>query len=205
MRHHPISSDAGPDRKGRDIRHATGLRAHLARFAREEGGAATVEFVLFLPFFMMIFLSTFEMGMLMVRQTMLDRGMDLTIRLIRTNRMVDGDGVVQVNRANIQRAICTYSAGMIPDCANRLRVEMARVDPHNWNRLPLAPDCVNVDEPAAPAGPFDQATPNELMFIRACALFNPVAPTAGLGAGLHRQTGDLYAMFTTSAFAVEPR
>lgn len=181
------------------------LGRHLARFHADEGGNATLEFVLFVPFFMMLFLSTFEMGMLMVRQTMLDRGMDVTVRLIRLNQMVDAQGVQVVNRDNIARSICFFSAGLIPECDTRLRVEMQRMDPHNWNRMAAAPDCVNVDNPADPVGPFQVGAAHELMFIRACALFDPYAPGAGLGAGLHRQTGDLYAMFSTSAYVVEPR
>ncbi len=180
------------------------LGRHIARFARDERGNGTIEFVLFVPFFLMLFLSTFEMGMLMVRQTMLDRGLDFTVRIIGLNLMVDASGDQVVNRANISRSICFFSGGMIPDCTNRLRVEMVRANPHNWNRLPLAPDCVNVDEPAEPVTSLTVGTANELMFIRACALFDPYAPTAGLGAGLQRQTGDLYAMFATSAFVVEP-
>ena len=177
---------------------------HLVRFARDEGGNATIEFVLFVPFFLMLFLSTFEMGMLMVRQTMLDRGLDITVRLIRLGEMRNASDELVVNRANIVRSICFFSGGLIPDCSNRLRVEMVRLDPHDWNPMAAAPDCVNVDEPNEPSGPFQTGAPNDLMFIRACALFDPYAPTAGLGAGLHRQTGDLYAMFSTSAYVVEP-
>ena len=187
-------------------RPACAFGAHLGRFARDEGGNATIEFVLFVPFFFVLFLSTFEMGMLMVRQTMLDRGVEMTVRLIRTNRMVDADGEIVVTRANIQRSICFFSGGLIPRCEERLRVEMMRADPHDWSRLPLAPDCRDADDPDTdPAGPFDAARPNELIFFRACALFDPYAPTSALGAGLHRQSGDLYAMFSTSAFSVEPR
>ncbi len=181
---------------------------HLKRFHDQEGGNATIEFVLFVPFFFAFFLSSFEMGMLMVRQTMLDRGVDLTVRLVRLNQMVNADGDSAVNRVNLRRSICFFSGGLVPSCDERLRVEMIRMDPHNWAaggaRATTGGACVDVDDPARIDGVFDAAPENELILLRVCALIEPISLTAGLGAGLQKRSGDNYALFSMSAFVVEP-
>ena len=181
----------------------------LARFGRDERGSSTIEFVLFVPFIFTFWLSSFEMGMMMVRQTMLDRGVDLTVRIIRLNQMVDSAGLPVISRENLRRSICFYSGGLVPDCDDRLRVEMIRSDPHNWaataGSATTEGDCVNVDEPAAPAtGVFEAGRANELIILRVCALIEPLSLTAGLGATMQRRSGDFYALFTMAAFAVEP-
>lgn len=182
--------------------------SHLKRFHAEEGGNATIEFVLFVPFFFVFFLSSFEMGMLMVRQTMLDRGVDLSVRLVRLNQMVDSTGTSVVNRGNLRRSICFFSGGLIPDCDDRLRVEMIRMDPHNWGaggaRATAGGACVDVDDPSRVDGVFDAAPENELILLRVCALVEPISLTAGLGAGMQRRSGDNYALYSMSAFVVEP-
>lgn len=181
---------------------------HLSDFHADEGGNATIEFTLFVPFFFVFFLSSFEMGMLMVRQTMLDRGVDLTVRLIRLNQMVDAAGDDAVNRVNIRRSVCFFSGGLIPDCDDRLRVEMIRMDPHDWSsggaRSTAGGACVDVDDPARVDGAFDASFENQLMILRICALVEPISLTAGLGAGMHKRSGDYYALFSMTAFAVEP-
>jgi len=191
------------------IRHTLGtLGRGLVRFHHDEGGSGTVEFMLFVPFIFAFFLSSFEMGMLMVRQTMLDRGVDLTVRLIRLNQMVDVNGVSVVNRVNLRRSICFFSSGLIPDCDDNLRVEMIRMDPHNWAagaaRATAGGACVDLDDPARIDGVFDAVAQNELIILRVCGLVEPLSLTDGLGAGMWRRSQDKYALFSMSAFVVEP-
>lgn len=185
------------------------IQDHLIRFRDDEGGNATIEFCLFIPFFFVFFVSAFEMGMLMVRQTMLDRGVDLTVRLVRLNQVVDAAGNDAINRVNLRRSICFFSGGLVPDCDENLRIEMIRVDPHNWaataGRAVAGGACVNVDDPANVSGILlESGNQNELMIIRVCALIEPLAPAAGIGAQMQRRSGDMYALFSMAAFVVEP-
>ncbi len=194
------------------------LVQHLRRFHRDESGGVTIEFILFIPFFFAFFVSSFEMGMMMVRQTMLDRGLDLATRDIQLGRMVDASGQQAVTRENIRLAICTYSLsvdrtgngrGMIKDCDNNLRVEMLRMDPHDWaagaSAAVAGAECRDRDDPnASPVGGFQVGGINELIVLRVCALVEPMATAAGIGAYLQRRSGDHYALFSMSAFVVEP-
>lgn len=185
-----------------------GFLDHLARFRDDEGGNATIEFALFVPFFFVFFVSAFEMGMLMIRQTMLDRGVDLTVRMVRLNQIVDAAGNDVVTRENLRRSICFFSGGLVPRCDENLRIEMIRADPHDWaataGRAMAGGACVDVDEPARVDGVFDAVAENELVIIRVCALIQPFFVDAGLGAQMVRRSGDNYAVFSMSAFVVEP-
>lgn len=191
------------------IRHTLGnIGRGLIRFHQDERGSGTVEFMLFVPFIFAFFLSSFEMGLLMVRQTMLDRGVDLTVRLIRLNQMVDASGASAINRQNLRRSICFFSSGVVPDCDENLRVEMIRLDPHNWaagaSRATAGGACVDLDDPARVDGVFDGAAPNELILLRVCGLVEPLSLTDGLGATMWKRSQDKYAIFSMTAFVVEP-
>ena len=169
----------------------------LRRFRRSEEGNGTIEFVLFVPFFLALFLSSFELGMLLARNVMLDRGLDIAVRQVRLGQMDP------VNHDNMKAAVCD-AAVIIPDCLNSLQLEMRPLNPRNWNNIPVGADCVDVEEPSTPVRQFVAGQPNQLMIIRACSLFDPIAPTAALGAQLTRQSGDKYALTSSAAFVVEP-
>ena len=61
----------------------TSMRGWFTRKAKEEDGTATIPFVIFLPFFLILVVSSLEMGLLMVRHVMLERGLDMAVRGLR--------------------------------------------------------------------------------------------------------------------------
>jgi len=181
------------------------LGRHLAAFWREESGGPTVEFVLVVPFFFAFFIGSFEIGMLMVRQTFLDRGLDLAVREVRLGHFFSqSTGEDMLTHDTLRAAICDRAV-IVPNCNDRLKLEMVEIDPRNWTNVNPEADCVDVGDPGAPVRDFRNPDENELTFVRACALFRPYAPVAGLGASLQRQSGDFIAVFSTTAFVVEPR
>lgn len=167
------------------------------RLLRSEDGSATIEFVLLFPAFIALFLATFELGMTMMRQVMLDRALDLAVRDVRVGTLDP------VTHDDLKRAICAR-AQMIPDCANQVRLEMLRVDPRNWRGVADEADCVDRADRSRPARTFVPGVSNQLVVVRACALFDPYFPTTGLGAELAEGRG-FYALLSSSAFVVEPR
>ena len=42
------------------------------------------------------------------------------------------------------------------------------------------------------------------MLLRACSLFDPYFPTSGLGARLPRESGNAYALVSSTTFVIEP-
>lgn len=182
-----------PDAPGRK----RGLLSRIVRFRKDEDGNSTIEFVFLFPMFLFIFLSSFEMGILMVRHVMLERGLDLAVRAVRigTSDAVDVD--------ELRTMICT-GAGIIPNCTENVKVEMIRIDPLNWQAIPAQADCIDHDDPGAPVRNFSNGGMNDLMFLRVCALFKPMLPTGGIGFQIPKESGDYYALTSTSAFVMEP-
>lgn len=178
------------------------MKRSLMHFLRCEDGNSTIEFVMFVPVFMILFLSSFELGMVMTRNVMLDHGLDVSVRDIRLGTLTveEGESYYQA----LRRSICE-NASIIPDCADNLKLEMQVVSPRAFAGLAAGADCVNRDDPSAPVREFTGGGGNNLMLLRACALFDPFFPTSGLGAQLRdQQAGGAYALVSTSSFVVEP-
>lgn len=172
----------------------------MRRFLRSEDGNVTIEFVILFPVFFMILVSIVEIGTLMTRNTMLGRGLDVAVRDLRlglpTSRDFDA----------FRQRICD-AAAIVPDCINVLQVELMPTSETDWTPLSEELRCVDREEEIAPidATSYVIGAENELMMIRACALFDPVVPTMGLALLLPRDTSGAYALVATSAFVNEPR
>lgn len=176
----------------------TRLSRFFRRFRRDQRGSATVEFVILFPVMMTFCLSTIELGMLLSRQVMLERGIDLAVRDVRIGAMVP------VSHGALVASICE-SALIIPDCTNQLKLEMVRRDPRAFAAMRNDVDCVDRADPGQPPEEFNPGVQNELVVLRACALFDPFFPTTGLGGQLQRASGDAYALVATSSYVVEPQ
>ncbi len=170
----------------------------LRRFHRGEEGSATIEFVIIFPVFFTFFLSTFELGMLETRHVMLDRGLDLAVRQIRLGQLEP------VTQQGFKRAVCD-AALIIPDCMNQIKLEMRRIDPFAWVAIPATADCVDRNDANVAAREFTPGASNNLMLIRACALFDPYFPTTGLGASLPRLSGGAYGLVSAASYVIEPK
>lgn len=180
----------------------TGLLARIAtrfrRFAGAETGSATVEFVIIFPLFMTLFISSFESGMLMTRHVILERALDIAVRDV---RLSTGE---EYSHAELKQMICDR-ADLIPDCSNQLKLEMVARDPSSWVDLPQGVDCVDRSDPGLPSRNFQNGVSHQLMILRACILLDPFFPSSGLGLYLPRESGDAYALVSTSVFVMEPQ
>ncbi len=160
------------------------MKRQFARFRRDEdGGVSTLEFVIIAPVLFFMFFATFEAGWLMVRQMMLDRGLDMAMREVRLN-LVPG-----ITHSELKQNICDEAMG-ITDCENSLYIEMrtlseveAMDDGTTGRRWPYTTiTCRDKSEPIDPevdASNFDSNQPDELMFVVACVIVEPLLP--GLG------------------------
>ncbi len=174
------------------------IGAWLRRKAREEDGAtATIPFVIFLPFFMLLIMSALEMGTLMLRHVMLERALDMSVRDLRLGNWVNP------THAEFKRQVCNR-AGVIPDCLNVLLVELRPVSTTTWEPLSAGPICVDRAETIQPVTTFDDGVGDEMMLIRACAKFDPIFPTSGLGFQLPKDNTGAYALVSATAFVNEP-
>lgn len=171
----------------------------MRKFLRSEDGNVTIEFVILFPFFFMILASIIEIGMLMTRNTMLGRGVDVAVRDLRLGLPHSRDFDA------LRQRICD-SAAIIPDCLDVLQVELMPASDTDWTPLSEETRCVDREDRIAPieATNYVIGAENELMTIRACAVFDPIVPTMGLALLLPRDASGGYALVATSAFVNEP-
>ncbi|GHC14734.1 MULTISPECIES: TadE/TadG family type IV pilus assembly protein [Gemmobacter] len=174
------------------------LRRLWPRFRREDG-SATVEFVLIFPLFMTVFMASFETGLLMVRQTMLERALDIVVRELRLGQFPNP------THDSIRDAICD-AAVVLPECRQSMKVSLDRVDMTTWalptDRVVCRDRASNIDpvtrlDPAALA-------PREFMLVRVCVRADAIFPSTGIAANLEKDGKGGYRLVAASGFVNEP-
>lgn len=173
------------------------FRKHTAGFGRREDGSATVEFVVVFPVFLAVLLAGFEMSMITFRHTLLERGLDMTVREIRL-----GTGSVPQHDA-IKQMICATTS-FEAKCNANLQLEMRSANLRSFNALDTTPDCTDSAEPAKPVREFTGGGENELMLLRACLKYDPIFPTGTLATFLNKDASGQAKIVVTNAFVQEP-
>jgi Flp pilus assembly protein TadG len=169
----------------------------LRHFLHRSDGTSTIEFTLIFPAFIIILLASVESGIMMIRNVMLERGVDIAVRELRLGKNVPKD------EDELKKLVCN-SAAFIKDCTSVLRLELVRVDTATFDMPTAAATCVQRDKLTQPALTYTSGVDHDLMLLRACAVFNPYFPTTGLGLRLPKDGTGLYALTAASAFVVEP-
>lgn len=173
------------------------LTRRLRRFGRREDGQMLIEFALAIPLMFTLFLTSVELGIYQMRQMFLDRGVDMTVRMIRLNTGAN------YTHADLKDMICDYS-GFLEDCDDSLKLEMNPVDPRAFSGFGGAADCHDQSQPVTPSRSFVHGGNHQLMLIRACYMFKPVFPSTGLGYEFTKDGSGRSKMVAVSAFVQEP-
>lgn len=175
------------------------LIARARRFRRGQDGSVTVDFVLVLPVFLTILMSSFEAGYAMVRIVMMERALDIAVRDLRVGAL----GMTPTHAA-VRARVCDQ-ATLMPACATEMMLEMRVIDRGTWTGFTTSATCVDRTTNIEPALTFNQGGTNELVTVRACAVFDPFFPTTRWGLRLQRDTSGGYQIAAVSAFVNEPR
>lgn len=186
----------GASRRGRARR-----SRRWRRFARREDGAVTVDFVIVFPVFILFFLCTFEVGMTMVRQVMLDRGVDITVRALRLGQLEVESSSDTIHEL-LKRNICSLS-GILPKCMDNLLIELQPVAA-GWTPLATSPTCIDKDAVVQPVTNPNFGQQNEMMLVRVCALVKPMFVTSFMAQKMAEPQGEWFPLVATSAFVNEP-
>ncbi|NJM82797.1 MAG: pilus assembly protein [Tabrizicola sp.] len=181
-------------------------------FLNREDGTATIEFLFTFPIIMVLFLATIESSFFMIRQVMLERAVDLTVRELRLGLLPE------ISHADLKETICQRGVvlGSLANCKNTLKIGLETVDTVAFE-MPtdngVADRCVDrnvpidplVAEPAPSADEYSLGGDNELMLMRVCLKAEPMFATTVFGARLSRvDTDGSYGVTTTSIFVNEP-
>ncbi len=170
---------------------------NIWRHAKSEDGNATVEFVLVVPVFLLLFVSIFELGMATIRLTLLEHGMDSAMRDVRLGTSES------FTREEIRDRVCS-NAAMLKGCRENLLLEMVVIDRDTFALPPVRATCINKNEDGLPVTDFSNGGPSDLMFIRACYVIDPLYPSLGLGAMLKTDEAGNMQLVASSIFAQEP-
>ncbi len=178
------------------------LRNRFVRYGRREDGSATVEFVFLFPMFMFLFLMGFESGLYMIRNVMLERAVDISVRDIRL-----GNGRVPEFSA-LKENICD-DVLVIPNCADSIHIYMTEIEITPGAVAANTGDfrCLNrySDEPQFDETDYSIGNTNTMMLVQVCASVHPYFPSTGVGLGLRRDAlGGDYAIVASTAFVNEP-
>ena len=173
----------------------------LKRFARNTEGTATLEFCIVFPIIMILFIAVFETAMILIRQVMLERALDNTVRLL---RLTDNPAVTA---GDIRTHICSNTL-VLSNCQDVLVVDLREVSQVNYSLPDEGTLCVDRDGVVNPANEFSAARAdtddNELMLIRVCAEVARMVPFSGFGLNLTRDNNDNLHMTSASVFVNEP-
>lgn len=167
-------------------------------FKKDESGNVTVEFVLLFPIFFSLFLAIIETGILMLRQVMLDRAVEITVRDLRLGNISD------ITHDELKQRICTDTL-VLPTCDESLRLELRPIDEDTWVLPSAQAICYDKEEDVNPASDLSRGGDTELMILRACVKFSPFFPTTGLALGLPLDNNDDYGLLSISTFVNEPQ
>ncbi|MDP2738415.1 MAG: hypothetical protein Q8O82_06825 [Pseudorhodobacter sp.] len=176
------------------------LRLRRRRFLQREDGAVTIPTIIFIPFFLLIFTSSIELSTLSIRQSLLDRAVDDTARILRL-------GIEPLpDHTTLKRSICNRIA-IVSNCMNDLMVEVIEVDKVTWTttRTGTAIACVDHSVETTPEALILRGKEDQLMLMRVCLKVKPMMPGAGVGAQLVKDGDGAVALVSVTAFVNEPR
>ena len=155
----------------------------------------------------MAFFWVFETGIILLRFTMLEQGLDKVVREIRVNNSYFApDSSDQERFEQVKADICS-SSSTLKDCTSNLLVELIEVADTADFQL-LSAKCVDRVAGLNPVVSFDLGSgtgsnSSSIMYIRACFLVDPILPSA-FGLKLSTEASGAVALVTDSAFVNEP-
>jgi len=174
----------------------------LRRLRKNEDGNATIEFVMVFPMVFILFLSSFETGLMMIRQVVLERAVDTTVRELRLGY------IPSPTQEKLRNIICKRAALISSECRDTLLIELRPVSTVTWEPLSSDTTCKNRNTTIHPTPPDDfvkAGSSNEMVLVRVCAIIKPLFPTTKMGMALNRDGLGGYALVASSAFVNEPR
>jgi len=168
----------------------------LQRAVLGEDGTASIEFVIIFPAIMTIFLSSFEVSIYLTRAVLLDRALDLNVRLLRLGTL---DPMTQTE---LQRRVCN-DALIFKECPSAIMIELTEIPTTTWTLPNPNMTCVNREEEIDPPQ-FATGGLNDLMLVRACTVLDPFFGSTPLVMDLPLDPTGGYVVAAASTFVNEP-
>ncbi|WP_243405079.1 TadE/TadG family type IV pilus assembly protein [Pelagivirga sediminicola] len=184
----------------------------LIGLARREDGNASIEFVILFPMYLALMAMSLELSMITLRQTLLERGLDIAVRDIRLGTGLyvqsyesqeENDAAAERYHDKIKERICDEAFAFI-DCENSIKLEMVRSDMRNLVKLGGDVMCTDREETGKATYHLEPGQQNDLMFLRACVKYDPLFPTWHIARTLKKDNSGQLSIISMSAFVMEP-
>lgn len=174
----------------------TRMTLRFRRFRKDEEGVSTANFVVLFSLMISVFFGFFEAGWLMTRWVMLDRGVDAAVREVRLGYSSG------MTHDQLRGVVCEHS-DILRNCTRDLILEVVPMNiassyPQNQANCTDRTGAIN------PVISFDPGAADEVMFIRACMVIDPIFPGLEIGLMLPKDSSGGFQMVSYTAFLNEP-
>lgn len=175
----------------------TWVKTLKKRFSRDNGNV-TIEFVMFFPLFMTLFLTSFELGIYSLRTVLLERAMDINIRTLRLGAL--SPATVD----EFKRRMCSQMI-YFPTCMTDLAVDVRALD-SSWTlptgKIPCRDRVDGVDPSNILFAPGSDSVPT---LLRACLVMDPFFGSTEFVMGMPTDPSGGAVMTALSTYVAEPR
>lgn len=175
------------------------LRFQIEEFWEDETATATLEFVIVFPLLMIVFIAAFETALILTRQIMLERTLDMSVRVLRLAQGV-------VTDADTVRDTMCANTDLLPNCETLLTIDLQLIDRYTYDMPSNNEVCAGRgnDIVVAPDNEFQVGVDNDFLLIRTCLIVDQILPFSGFGLNLTRDDSGGMHMMATTIFVNEP-
>ena len=143
------------------------LKNKFRQFRQNEDGYSTVEFLIVATTFLTGFFWVFETGLIMTKQMMLERAVDIVVRDLRLASSP------AYTHDYIKEKICD-EALVLKECSDNLLLELVEVDLDvGFDRTAT---CIDRANEVTPVTSWEPGQRSEVVYMRACVLVDPMMP-----------------------------
>lgn len=175
------------------------LRFQIREFWEDETATATLELVIVFPLLMIVFIAAFETAMILTRQVMLERTLDMSVRVLRLAQGLDTD-------ANTVRETMCANTNLLPNCLELLSVDLVVIDIESYEMPSNNEICAarGNDIIISPDNSFVDGGGGDFLLIRTCLIVDRILPFSGFGLNLTRDDSGGMHMMASTIFVNEP-
>lgn len=175
------------------------LNFQLRAFWEDETATATLEFAIIFPLLIIVFIAAFETALILTRQIMLERTLDMSVRVLRLAQGVITD-------ADTVRDTMCANTSLLPNCDELLTIDLQLIDPDLYDMPSNDEICAGRgnDIVVAPDNDFDVGEDNDFLLIRTCLVVDRILPFSGYGLNLATDDSGGLHMMATTIFVNEP-
>lgn len=175
------------------------MHRSITDFIRNNRGAAAIEFAIVGPVYLVLALSTMEVGLILTKDVLLDNAMIDASKYVYVGAAQSG----AVDQEDLEAFICDRMDIVMQDCENNLALELINMSSFNQTIDHSAP-CRDSATEIEPVVQFNPGTSGDIMFIRACLTTDVILPGVGMGLALSKTETGRYQIVSQTAFLNEP-